>query len=538
MKTLPEKRAAYTELVAGTTFPVIDIETTSVPATATKPAHLRVIAIACLPLVNGSRREPHYWLVNPDAPVDAQSSAYNGLTDADVAGAEDTATVLDKLTTVVDAHPGAAIVCHNAGFDIGVLRDEGERVGALFFTRWVYDTMYLGRRFGVDEIANRPKLVALTERYGVHIRKAARTRKAVRDAAQTAEVFAWLVAEAAARSITTWPALHEQARPYDTLTQPATYPGRLHRMLPPTIPGEHYQEVHSRRLPAKPTEADLAEWAAEVSGCVGLRCSYAAEKVKLDLAQAALLLPALTGLLVDCPDPGMAGTLLGALEPVVATLGKEDARLWWKANNATIKAAPRCNEAAACPACVAELPCPQDVVYQLVTKRAVAFGAESLVSRQSRDDLYKPGRWRKMDTWTRNGMPEMSAYMMWLVVSEYERAGNVRRVREVLGMCEKRGLHLVEPRVAYEMGRYWASQGRNADIATMVETVLSSATTDPAFVELEMWFTVSHLPALRRATTPKKPKRTGPPKRQPADVETRPPDRRHAYRYQVYRSGR
>lgn len=536
MKTLPEKRAAFQELVAGTTFLVIDIETTSVPATATKPSHLRVIAIACVPLVNGSRREPHYWLVNPGAPVDAQSSDYNGLTDADVARADDTATVLDKLTAVVNANPGAAIVCHNAGFDIGVLRDECERVGALFFTRWVYDTMYLGRRFGVDEIGNRPKLVALAERYGVHIRKVARTRKAVRDAAQTAEVFAWLVAEAAARSINTWPALHAQAHPYDTLTQPATYPGRLHRMLPPTISGEHYQEVHSRRLPAAPTVADLDEWAAELSGCVGLRCSYAVEKVKLDLAHAGVLRPKLTGLLEDCPDPGMAGTLLGAMEPVLATLGKEDARAWWKANNAAVKAAPRCNEVAACPSCVAELPCPKDVVYQLVTKRALASGMESLVSRQARDDLFKPGRWRKMDTWTRNGMPEMSAYMMWLVVSEYDRAGNVRRVREVLGMCEKRGLHLVEPRIAYEMGRYWASQGRNDDIAEMVMRVMDHATTDTAFVEMDMWFNVSHLPALQKAKSVKKPKRTGPPKRAAVAIERRPEGRKHEYRYQVYRS--
>jgi DNA polymerase III epsilon subunit-like protein len=534
VRTLPQKKAMFDELVGGKTFLVIDIETTSVPATQNKRAHLRVVAVACVPLTNGIRRTPHYWLVNPGAPIDAASSGHHGLTDKDVAKAADTATVLDKLTALVNDYPGAPIVCHNTGFDIGVLRSEAERVGSLFFTRWVYDTMYIGHRLGVAELATRPGLRELVERYGVSTRKGTRTRKAVQHANQTAEVFAWLVAEAAAKSITTWQAFDAAVRPYDTITQPSSFPGRLHKVLPPTIPGQHYQEVHSQRLGDQPSDTELDEWALEVAGCVSLRCSYIVEKVRADLKYADDILPRLTGLLYECPDPGMMGTLLGGMEPILALLGKEDARNWYKQNHAALKVAPLCAPEAACPWCVAELPCPQDVTYQLIAKRAVAFDTESLTSRKARDDLFKEGNWRKMDTWPRNGMPELAGFMMWLVATEYQRAKNVRRFREVLGQCEKRDLHLVEPRLAYEMGRYWAGQGRNADIETMVSQVLGHATTDPAFTELDMWFNVSHMPAVKRAAAPPKPKRTGPPKRNAARIESRPADRKHEFRYQVY----
>ncbi|MEI6623853.1 MAG: 3'-5' exonuclease [Actinomycetes bacterium] len=129
MRTLPSKGAAFDELVANKTFLVVDVETTSVAATAVAGAHLRLISIAMVVSRNGTRRVDHHWLINPGVPVDPASSAYNVITTADLAEADTPAVVLTKFGYVLTAYPDAAFVCHNAGFDIGVLREEHERIG-------------------------------------------------------------------------------------------------------------------------------------------------------------------------------------------------------------------------------------------------------------------------------------------------------------------------------------------------------------------------------------------------------------------------
>lgn len=193
MKTLPTKGAAFDELIGDRTFLVIDVETTAVEDThGGKHAPLRPISVACVVVKNGTVRDEHHWLMDPGIPVDDDSSRYNGLTTADVAGQDNPATVLDELVAVIDSHPGAFLVAHNAGFDIGALRDEAERVGALFVTRWVLDTATLGSAVGVDELPAKANLKALIDRYAVRPAKRPHTHKAAVDALATAEVLYWL----------------------------------------------------------------------------------------------------------------------------------------------------------------------------------------------------------------------------------------------------------------------------------------------------------------------------------------------------------
>ncbi|MEI6623852.1 MAG: hypothetical protein WCP28_18315 [Actinomycetes bacterium] len=268
-----------------------------------------------------------------------------------------------------------------------------------------------------------------------------------------------------------------------------------------------------------------------------MRCAHIIEKTIVETPNASVLLPRLNAHLADCDQPGMIGTLLGGMQPLLATLDKPAARDWYKNSHAVIKAAPRCTPGSACPDCVDELPCPQDIVYQIVTQRAVGYPDTRLTARASRDDLYKPGRWRKIDTWTRAGMPEMAAYMMWLVICEYDRERNTTRVREMLGECIKRDLHLIEPRLTLEVGRYWADQRRCDDVAELVTTVMATATTDTAFAKLDVWFHASFLQSAdtdARTQTTKARVDPASAKRRISPVETRPADRRHTYRYRVY----
>lgn len=545
MRTLPSKGAAFAELIGDRTFLVIDIETTQVEDThAGKYAPLRPISVACVVVKNDTVREEHHWLIDPGIPIDETSSAYNGLTDADVAGADDPATVIDRLVAVIDAHPGAPFVAHNAGFDIGALRDEAERVGALFTTRWVYDTATLGSHIGVDELPAKVSLKALIERYGVRLAKRPSTHKAAVDALATTEVLYWLLAEAAERGHSEWAVFSKFIDPQDSLTIPASYAKRMRKPTPPVIASDHFHDAHAVLLPSSPTKADLDTWMAQATECVRLRCAVLPEKVKAETAHLDLLLPRLTGLLTGCVTPGEVGTLLGGMEPLFTLLDQTKARNWYKAHHQAVKDAPRCTSTVACPSCVAEQPCPQDVAYQLLVKRAIGHGSNTLRSRRSRNDLFKPGAWRKMDTWPRAGIPEFAAYMMWLVVREYYDENNITRARDVLLLAKERGLHLEDPRLAYEMCRYLAEQPNKRNQAA-VERIMSAmrgkASTDPGFIELEAWHTFTFLPAVKRAeakkaaVAAKKVRGKVAYKRKPSKVELRP-EVQYAYHYQVYKA--
>ena len=150
--------------------------------------------------------------------------------------------------------------------------------------------------------------------------------------------------------------------------------------------------------------------------------------------------------------------------------------------------------------------------------------------------MFKPGHYRKMDTWPRAGMNDMAAYMMWLVVHEYIRQGNTTRAREVLNQSISRDLHLVEPRLALDVAEYWAEQRRHNDVEALVAAVMQSATTDTAFLSLDRWLHESFRPGIAAARQKGKKPRVDPAdvKRAPSPVEIRPVDRENDYRYRVY----
>jgi DNA polymerase III epsilon subunit-like protein len=544
-----ERGAAYQELVAGREFIVLDIETTRTKATNTADAAYHPISVGAVTLLNGSRRETFHQLANPGVPVDKDSSAYNGIRTADLAGQPDVGTVLVELDAFLARHPDAALVCHNALFDVGHLAAAYTRAGMTPFDRAVFDTEFLGVRLKLPGVANFAKLTDLAARYGIDTaltvpRAQARLHKALKDAQDTAEVLDCLLAEAALLGITSWDEFCRVAKPKrssDIATKV-----RRRRMRAPQIPAGHVRACHGRgRLPVRPSEAALDAWVGQIATCVRLHCPTIAEKVLYDERHAPLLLDRLTALLATRSDPGDMGTLLAGLQALLERLDRPTARAWYKANHQHIRDAKPCDPFAACPACVAGRPCPRDVIYQTLTRRALDYGTTasgapvSLLSKQVKKDLYFGVSARKIDTWPAQGLSDMAAHMLWIVVQEARAKRQHTTVSKLLASAVERGLHLVDPNLALEVARHWARiPERGNDVEQLVTDVLIGATSNPGYLDLEVWFHGS----FRRAADARQAaaaritrQRKTDPVRKPADIELRPPESTHAYRYQLHR---
>lgn len=86
--------------------------------------------------------------------------------------------------------------------------------------------------------------------------------------------------------------------------------------------------------------------------------------------------------------------------------------------------------------------------------------------------------------------------------------------------------------------RHWQTDpAKDPDIAALVELMRTKATTDPGYLELDMWFDGPHQRtiAARQAAAHRKARPAAKGLRTPAPVELRPDRVRHAYRYQLRR---
>lgn len=166
---------------------VLDTETTGLDVKAGD----RLIEIGCLELVNRipSGREFHSYINPGDRPVHPDAQAVHGIS---------TEFLRDKpaFESIVDEFLGfvgdAALVIHNATFDVGFINGELERIGRDPITMdRVVDTLALARRKHPGGANN---LDALCKRYGIDNSK--RTKHgALMDAALLAEVYVELLGE-------------------------------------------------------------------------------------------------------------------------------------------------------------------------------------------------------------------------------------------------------------------------------------------------------------------------------------------------------
>ncbi len=82
-------------------------------------------------------------LVNPERSISPGAAAVNGLSDRDLANAPHFVDIADTVLSILS---DAAVVCHNAPFDLGFLVTELRRAGREFRVPVVVDTLALARR--------------------------------------------------------------------------------------------------------------------------------------------------------------------------------------------------------------------------------------------------------------------------------------------------------------------------------------------------------------------------------------------------------
>lgn len=114
---------------------ILDTETTGllVPG-APLEQQPKIIELAMLVVHEGEIVDRFEWLFNPGHPLDPQITKITGLTDADLAGKPDFATLHKAVAFVL---MGAdLIVAHNAPFDMGMLENEFKRVGIPTTAAW------------------------------------------------------------------------------------------------------------------------------------------------------------------------------------------------------------------------------------------------------------------------------------------------------------------------------------------------------------------------------------------------------------------
>ena len=187
----------------------------------------RLIELGCIELVNRipTGREFHTYLHPEDREVNPDAEAVHGISSAFLQDKPRFGAIVEEFLGFID---GAALVIHNANFDIGFINMELERIGRRPITMdRVIDTLALARR---KHPAGPNSLDALCKRYGIDNSK--RTKHgALLDSALLAEVYVELLGERQATlmlSKATQPAtrLNTSARPA-AASRPQPLPPRL-----------------------------------------------------------------------------------------------------------------------------------------------------------------------------------------------------------------------------------------------------------------------------------------------------------------------
>ncbi len=143
----------------------------------------RIVEIGAVEIVGRKPGESFHRLVNPERPIPEEVVRIHGITDEKVKDAPRFAEVVDELLAFLD---GAAIVIHNASFDLKFLQAELARVERPFpADAPVVDTLDHARRRHPGE---RNSLDALCDRYGID-RSERTLHGALLDARLLAEVF-------------------------------------------------------------------------------------------------------------------------------------------------------------------------------------------------------------------------------------------------------------------------------------------------------------------------------------------------------------
>ena len=127
----------------------------------------RLVEIGCIELIDMQRSGKQLHLtIDPERPIPADATRIHGISDADVAGKPKFKDIAGELTEFIG---DAAIVAHNADFDLGFLRNEyriadGKDAVYPLAQNQVIDTVGMARRKFPGQ---RASLDALCDRFGI-----------------------------------------------------------------------------------------------------------------------------------------------------------------------------------------------------------------------------------------------------------------------------------------------------------------------------------------------------------------------------------
>ena len=194
-------RGAASSRLADLTCVVFDTETTGLDPTAD-----RIVQIAGVRIARGRLTgEAFDTLVDPGRPIPPRTTAIHGITDAMVAGAPDMTAALTAFHHFAE---DAVLICHNAPFDMGLLRAATAETGAHFDNR-VLDTVLLSAMVWGGAVPH--TLDALTQRLGIEIPPEDR-HTAMGDTLATAQAFLRMIPALEAKGISRFEEAVTEAR--------------------------------------------------------------------------------------------------------------------------------------------------------------------------------------------------------------------------------------------------------------------------------------------------------------------------------------
>ncbi|MGI9017802.1 MAG: DEDD exonuclease domain-containing protein [Euzebya sp.] len=177
--------------LAQTTFVVVDLETTG-----GSPEHDRITEFGAVKIRAGEVLGELSTLVDPGQRVPTEITMLTGISNLSVRGRPPVSAVLPSF---LEFSRGAALVAHNAHFDVGFLNAALQRLGYPLLDNPVVCTAQLARRLVGDEVRNR-RLSTLAH----HFRSSTvPIHRALADARATVDVFHGLVEQAGTFGVVT-----------------------------------------------------------------------------------------------------------------------------------------------------------------------------------------------------------------------------------------------------------------------------------------------------------------------------------------------
>lgn len=507
MTALTDTQFEVFERLTARPFLVLDAEYCTDPGG--DAAHL--ISVAIMRVVRGKRvREGElYAVMNPGVPIDSETEAVHGFSDADVARKRRFGHYAPAVIAAL-SEEGAVLVCHT-GADVRVLRRELERLDEAAATQGlrpaptgladlpelqILDTSTLPRLLRHPGTGNRTvvSLETLCAAVGVTNPSAHHARS---DARATADALIALLRHAA--STLAYDSIEPLLADHDRGT---THQPRLPLFIrahqsAPALPAAHLGR-HTSPMTHAGSDSQSRAWLDLAAECVRLRCPHLRSEATLAAAEnGADLLGPLASLLPSSTDPGQAGTLLGAVAalieagsagaqppPTRPTLDSYGAMKWWVRLRPAVADAAPCSSEGRCPSCWDAVGCPRDTLFQVVARITTLGEGLELTRDLVKNRLFGNQPNRRINTWA-EPHPKEAAYMTWMVASW--SAHHDRDDARFLDAAVARNIHTAEPRLALLVCQRAAETQGYAAATHIAEEALSSATTDPAYDELRLW---------------------------------------------------